>query len=527
MTTRISRSLLVAALLAAACTPAAPPATPTGPAATATSRISPTPSGVASPTAASATQTPGAPRATATASPPPATETSLPTPTPPTATHTVIAGETLFRIAARYGITVDALRAANGLTGDLIYAGQVLIIPTGVSTPAPTPPGPSATPPAAGQFRPVALIGVDASTLPGSLWTLARLSDGTDLVNLTGVTVTLDVGSNQISGDNGCNLYNAAYRAVTPSQFDLGPAGSTKRGCEPQRAGVERAFMSALERSTTWWVAGNLLDWRDRDGIVLATFSPRGVSAPVITSLNVSPASPALDSPLTIDWATTDVVSVTVQLRNHNAWWGETVADNQPATGRLVVSDTHDQQGPTTAILIAYGQGGTFVMQETTVTFPCRHPYFFAATRPLNCSTGPAQPIRLIEQRFEHGWMIWLQRAPTESAAIYLLLDTGQLMTAVDTYKDGDPVPAPETPPPGLYEPVRGFGQVWRGTGGVWKGRDHLGWAVEPEHPVDSLYQGETTRGDYKAFSVYFRIADGRIVHISGRTGYGPWEFMP
>jgi hypothetical protein len=166
-------------------------------------------------------------------------------------------------------------------------------------------------------------------------------------------------------------------------------------------------------------------------------------------------------------------------------------------------------------------------MQETTVTFPCRHPYFFAATRPLNCSTGPAQPIRLIEQRFEHGWMIWLQRAPTESAAIYLLLDTGQLMTAVDTYKDGDPVPAPETPPPGLYEPVRGFGQVWRGTGGVWKGRDHLGWAVEPEHPVDSLYQGETTRGDYKAFSVYFRIADGRIVHISGRTGYGPWEFMP
>lgn len=44
-------------------------------------------------------------------------------------THVVQRGETLFRIALKYGVTVPALRSANGIRGDLIYAGQTLIIP--------------------------------------------------------------------------------------------------------------------------------------------------------------------------------------------------------------------------------------------------------------------------------------------------------------------------------------------------------------------------------------------------------------
>ena len=44
-------------------------------------------------------------------------------------THVVQPGETLFRIALNHGITVDALRAANGIAGNTIYVGQVLVIP--------------------------------------------------------------------------------------------------------------------------------------------------------------------------------------------------------------------------------------------------------------------------------------------------------------------------------------------------------------------------------------------------------------
>ena len=44
--------------------------------------------------------------------------------------HTVQAGETLWSISLLYGVTLEELRAANGLAGDVIYPGQELSIPT-------------------------------------------------------------------------------------------------------------------------------------------------------------------------------------------------------------------------------------------------------------------------------------------------------------------------------------------------------------------------------------------------------------
>ncbi len=58
------------------------------------------------------------------------TPTPTPTPLPPYIIHVVQRGENLFRIALRYGTTVDAIRAANGLASNTIYVGQQLRIPT-------------------------------------------------------------------------------------------------------------------------------------------------------------------------------------------------------------------------------------------------------------------------------------------------------------------------------------------------------------------------------------------------------------
>ena len=51
-------------------------------------------------------------------------------PTVPTGTHVVQPGENLFRIALKYGVTVEALAVANGISNvNLIYPGQQLVIP--------------------------------------------------------------------------------------------------------------------------------------------------------------------------------------------------------------------------------------------------------------------------------------------------------------------------------------------------------------------------------------------------------------
>lgn len=74
-----------------------------------------------------------------------------PTPVPPTpvltsapstaqqTTHVVQAGETLYSISRRYGMTEEPIAAANGITDiTQIFAGQTLIIPsTGAQPPAP------------------------------------------------------------------------------------------------------------------------------------------------------------------------------------------------------------------------------------------------------------------------------------------------------------------------------------------------------------------------------------------------------
>lgn len=53
--------------------------------------------------------------------------------------HVVQAGETLFKIGLKYGLSWVVIQRANNLSGTKIYAGQTLIIPIGGNAPAPAP----------------------------------------------------------------------------------------------------------------------------------------------------------------------------------------------------------------------------------------------------------------------------------------------------------------------------------------------------------------------------------------------------
>lgn len=63
-------------------------------------------------------------------------------------THTVVRGDTLWALSISHGTTVQALAAANGIPNpNLIYVGQVLVIPDTAAIPAPDPPPVVAPPP--------------------------------------------------------------------------------------------------------------------------------------------------------------------------------------------------------------------------------------------------------------------------------------------------------------------------------------------------------------------------------------------
>ena len=66
--------------------------------------------------------------------PDPAKEYPDPEPEPdpdpsPEKQYTVKSGDNLYNIARKFGISLDALKQANNLTSNLIFPGQILIIP--------------------------------------------------------------------------------------------------------------------------------------------------------------------------------------------------------------------------------------------------------------------------------------------------------------------------------------------------------------------------------------------------------------
>ncbi len=125
-------------------------------------------------------------RVTATAPLLPPAPTATPTVTPTPIVHVVQEGDTLGAIAFQYGVSVQALQAANGIENpQFLQINQRLVIPTG-ETESEVVPGlllPTPTP------LPVTLQGIALYETPvGSLWCLGEVVNASD-VTLTSAQV--------------------------------------------------------------------------------------------------------------------------------------------------------------------------------------------------------------------------------------------------------------------------------------------------------------------------------------------------
>mgnify|MGYP001045174571 FL=1 len=119
----------------------------------------------------------------------------------------------------------------------------------------------------------------------------------------------------------------------------------------------------------------------------------------------------------------------------------------------------------------------------------------------LGCASAYFADAYVAYQPFERGAMFWIERLGSRYGNAIGILHTNpdgtmQWNVVNDTWYEGQPESGGETPPPGLYEPIRGFGKVWREVDGV---RQALGWATAPE-------QGDGAE--------YYRFTKGALLRV-------------
>ena len=125
-------------------------------------------------------------------------------------------------------------------------------------------------------------------------------------------------------------------------------------------------------------------------------------------------------------------------------------------------------------------------IQAATDAVPTETPTITPTPDPF--PTTVVGSIYVAEQRFEGGWMFWLQ--PNTQIWLLTLDDSGESIWSVydDSFVQGQAESDPQiAPPEGRFQPIRGFGKLWRENPEV---RKILGWAL-------GLEQGHTTRYEY------------------------------
>lgn len=163
-------------------------------------------------------------------------EFELPTPTPHI--YTVVANDTLFAIAARFNITLDALMAANpGINPQALAPGAQLLVPSGAG--ASTTPLPQITPAPASMHAPRCY-----SSAAGELWCLVLVvNEGEQAMeNVTGFVRLLNAAGEEL----------ATLEAVPP--LNLLPAGAAMPLVAYTSAPPAQWASAQAEIASAFWV---------------------------------------------------------------------------------------------------------------------------------------------------------------------------------------------------------------------------------------------------------------------------------
>ncbi len=186
--------------------------------------------------------------------------------------------------------------------------------------------------------------------------------------------------------------------------------------------------------------------------------------------------------------------------------------------GELTMRTDPENREAAQFVLVVQGSGQE-VEELLTIEINCQETWFFTPA-PASCPSAPPQSSLQVEQRFEGGFMIWVQ-VTGEIIVFFSGEESPRWLQVPDEFQDG----APERdeaiiPPGGRFQPVRGFGLAWRTVPNV---RERLGWAIETEISYDGTFQiaGTAVEGE----TVYISTLNSGIVELSPQDN--DWRIVP
>ena len=111
----------------------------------------------------------------------------------------------------------------------------------------------------------------DPAALEGGSWVLTQMLTAGGQTEIVGVGVNAEFDGSSISGNSGCNRYNASYEA-SGSQISFGPIAGTKMQCGEPASSTETRYLQLLEGAASYEVSGRSMSMSDRDGTPVLQF---------------------------------------------------------------------------------------------------------------------------------------------------------------------------------------------------------------------------------------------------------------
>lgn len=254
-----------------------------------------------------------------------------------------------------------------------------------------------------------------------------------------------------------------------------------------------------------------------------ATPKPMPTTAPTFTpaatlqilSFAAEPDPVTRGGMVTLAWDVPGAASVGItRLSEDGDIFLATEALDLPATGSIALRVPEDYVESVKYHLGAHDVNGVLYHAYVTVGIICQYEKHIAPRCPLTQAR-----VWAASQPFERGTMIW--RDDTDE--IYVLHDDDSYESYEDTWQEGDPVNVPDSPPSGLFAPVRGFGHLYANQPHL---PEKLGWATAPEAgytmTVETIPGGS---GRYPGTSTFFTLPDNHVIALYPFSS--TWSFFP